>query len=150
PTRHLQALTSLSPQGVTYNEESDTTFLVAASAALCLVGGERSQAIGFRRGEFARHTKARELSLATLRGPLTAAAAILICFFASVLVQSKVYEARLQDTNTALERSVKSFFGQLSNSAVKTYLSNTTALKSSINKELAKNRELARLTGPNP
>ncbi|MGK5084639.1 pilus assembly protein PilM [Bdellovibrionota bacterium FG-1] len=150
PVRPLQALSSIATSGVTYSEQTDAVFLLAASLALAQAGTDRIVPINFRKGDFARPGQTRELSLMTLRKPLLAMAAIAVCFFASTLVQSRVYQARIQETDSQLEKSVRGFFGTLSTSAAKTYMSNTTTLKGSINKELTKQRDIAKLVGPNP
>jgi hypothetical protein len=153
PVKYVQSLSSLSASGsssgVTYNEETDSKFLLSAALAVSMVG-DRGSMINFRKGSLGKEARSRQIGFETLKGPLTAVAAIVVCFFASIWVQSAHYQSRIKDTNTALERSVRGFFGQLSNSAVKTYLSNTKTLKTQINKELDKRRELARLSAPNP
>lgn len=150
PVKPLQGLSSVATSGVTYSEQADASCLLAASLALCLVGADRAGGISFRKGELAKQGKSRELNLAALRKPLTALGAVLACLFASLIVQSSVYKSRLQETDTQLERSIKSFFGAVSTSAVHTYMNNTSTLRSSVNKDLAKQRELGKLLGPNP
>jgi general secretion pathway protein L len=146
----LQALSGIATSGVTYSEIADATFLLAASLALSIVGAERALAINFRKGEFAKAGRSRELNLTTLRRPLMAVGAIALSFFASIFVQSHFYSSRIDDTTSQLEKSVKSFFGSVSNSAVRTYMSNVTTLRNSVNKELKKQRELTKLSTPNP
>jgi general secretion pathway protein L len=150
PVKPLQALSAIATSGVTYSEQADATFLLASALALCIVGSDRSLAINFRRGEFNKQGRTREISAATLKRPLMALGAIALSFFASMLVQSRFYSSRIAETNTQLERTVKSFFGNLSNSAVRTYMANTTTLRASVNKELKKERELSKLGSPNP
>lgn len=150
PVKSLPALSSIATSGVTYSENTDAKFLLAASLALCMVGAERSLAINFRKGEFAKLGRTRELNMATLQGPLMAVGAIALCFFISTFAQSSFYSSRIAETNTQLEKSVKSFFGSLSNSAVRTYMSNTATLKSQVGKEIKKQRELTELSTPNP
>lgn len=148
-TRTIQALSAVAPSGVTYSEATDMTFLLASSLALCLVGTERNLSINFRRGLMAKSGKGSDFSAAALKGPLSAVAAILVCLYASLWVQGSVYKSRIEDGNKQLERSIKNFFGQVSPSAVRNYMSSTSALKTAVNKELKKQRELARLFGPN-
>jgi type IV pilus assembly protein PilM len=151
PVQPLQALGSIATSGVTYTERADATFLTAVALALCLVGPDRASVINFRRGSFSKHGRARELNLSTLRRPALAAIAVIACFFASLGVQSTVYKRRLADVDRRVEENVKAFFGrQLSGSAVRNYLASTNTLKASVNKELTKKRDLARLMAPNP
>lgn len=150
PARALQALSSIATSGVTYSEQTDSAFLLAASLALSMVGTDRATTVNFRRGEFAKQGQSREINFATLRKPALALGAIALCFFTSQIVQSRVYKSRMEEVDAQLERSVKSFFGSISSSAVRTYMSNTATLKGSINKELGKQRDLGKLMGPNP
>jgi general secretion pathway protein L len=150
PVKPLPALSSIATSGVTYSENTDAKFLLAASLCLCLVGSDRSLAINFRKGQYAKIGLTRELNMESLRRPLMAVGAIALCFFVSVIAQTSFYSSRITETNSALEKSVKSFFGSLSNSAVRTYMSNTSTLKSSVAKELKKQRELNELSTPNP
>jgi hypothetical protein len=150
PVRPLQALSSVAASGVTYSEQTDGTYLLAASLALALVGPDRAATINFRKGDFAKQGTSRKIDFKSLRKPMMAFAAVAICFFTSLFVQSRVYRSRLEETDAQLERAVKSFFGSLSSSAVRTYMADTGKLKQSISQSLAKQRELAKLAGPNP
>lgn len=149
PTQPLQSLSSISPSGVNYSEQADGPFLLAAALALCLVGPDRAATINFRKGEFAKLGRAREINIATLRKPMIAVGAVLSCMMISLWVQRGVYQGQLADMDGQLERSVKGFFGQLSSGAVKTYLADPGKLKNSVKKEISKQRELADLMLPN-
>ena len=150
PVQPLLALASMGTSGVTYTEETEASFVLAAALSLCLVGANRSSIINLRKGEFSKQGKNHELNLENLKRPLAAAGAVFLCLFLSLAVQSSVYQSRLKVADTQLEKSVKSFFGQLSSSAVRTYLSDTKKLRSSINAELGKQRETSKLMGSNP
>jgi general secretion pathway protein L len=149
-TQLLRALSLTASSGVTYSEQTDAKFLLAASLSFCLVGPDRANCINFRRGEFAKLARAKKIDLQALRKPLMALSAIGASLFLSLTVQSVVFHSRLETADAQLEKSVRSFFGQVSNSALRNYLSDTTKLKTSVKKELSKQRELARLYGPNP
>jgi cell division ATPase FtsA len=150
PTRNLQALSSIATSGVTYSEHTDAVFLLAASVALSLVGSDRTSLINFRKGEFAKAGATTELNLETLRRPLLATAAIGVSMILSLAVQSWSYQNRLAEANTQLERRMKDFFGPISASAIRNYMYNPQGLKNAINKELTKQRELAKLAAHNP
>lgn len=150
PIRPLQSLSAIATSGVTYSEQTDAVFLVAAAAALCLVGPDRGTAINFRKGDFSPAGKQAEFSIAMLKGPLMSAGAISASLIASLVFQTASYNKRLSDINSQLEHGVRSFFGQISSSAIHTYLANPTTLKSQIKKGLDKQRDLAKLAGPNP
>ncbi len=150
PFRPLQALSSIGGSGVAYSEASDAQFAKAGALALCLVGSDRSTAIQLRKGSLAKSGGTRELTFATLRKPLLAAAAVGACLLVSLGVQSYVFKRRIVVADEQLERGMKAFFGQLSPSAVRTYLANTSALKGSITQELERQRETNRLLDANP
>ena len=149
PTKLIHALSSITPSGVTYSDQTDARFLLAASLALCQVGNSRANCINFRKGVFAKQGKSHEINLKVLKKPLLATGIVAFCLFLSLVVQSTVYQSRLAGVDALLEKNVRSFFGNLSNSALKTYLGNTTVLRTSINKELTKQRELSKLLSPN-
>lgn len=151
PIRHLRVLTSINPSGVTYSEHSDAVFVTAAATALCLVKSpDKSTTINLRKGNQAKVGRAKELTIASLKAPLAAVATILLTFIVSMVVQGSSYRGRLADVDSQLERSIKGFFGSISSSAVRTYMSSTSTLRTSIGKELNKQRELAKLLSPNP
>lgn len=150
PTQLLHPLSSLSAAGVRYSELTDANFVLAASVGLCLAGSERSTSINLRKGGFLKRTKSKQMDLKALRAPLTAAGVVTFSLALSLMIQSSVYKSRIQETDTQVEKALKGFFGQISSGAVRTYLSDIDKLRTTINKELTRQRELARLLGPNP
>ena len=146
----LQTLSSLAASGVTYSEHTDASFVLAASTALCLVGQDRTTSVNFRKGEFAKQGRTREMDFETIRRLMLASAAVASCLVLSLVVQSFEYKQRLGTVNSQLESSIKSFFNGISGSAVRNYIASPSTLRSSINKELTKQRELYQLLGPNP
>lgn len=149
-TRPLLALSSITSSGVTYSDQTDARFLLAASLPLCLVGPDKATCINFRKKEFGKQVRSHEFNLRALRKPLMAIGTVAFCLFLSLIVQSSVYQSRLKVTDKLLEKSVRSFFGQISSSALKTYMKNPGVLRTSVTKELNKQRELSRLFGNNP
>jgi hypothetical protein len=146
----LLALSAIATSGVTYSESVDATYLLASALAISTVGSDRATLINFRKGSFTKQGTSREINFQTLRRPLMALTAIGLSFFASMLVQSHFYSKKIEDTNAQIEKNVKTFFAISSNSALHTYMANLTTLKSSVNKELTKQRELSKLASPNP
>jgi len=145
----INPLSALSPSGVTFAETTDAKMGVAASLAMTLVGADKNVVINLRRGEFSKASKGLEFNLQSIQKPLAAIGAISASFFISMGVQHSIYQKRLEDKDTQLKRAMSGFFGSVSNSALRTYLGNPASLKSAIQKELDKNRELARIFGPN-
>lgn len=149
PCQPLRALSTVK-SGVTYSEETDAKFALAAGAALSYVTSERPFLINFRKGEFAKNGRAAEIDLSLFAKPLRTLAIAAALLLVILGVESTLYDQRIKDTNAQLERTVKSFFGNLSSSAVRTYLSNTKSLNKNIDAELAKERNLVALLAPNP
>ncbi len=150
PVKPLQSLSAIATSGVTYSEQTDAAYTLAAAAAMSLVGPDRSITLNFRRGEFAKQGRGRELNLAALKRPAMAVGAVSFCLTLSLCVQSSVYKGQIGKLDKDLEKSMKGFFSGLSSSGIKTYLGNTTTLRASINKELGKQRDLNKLVSPNP
>ena len=149
PTRKIQALSSLNVSGVTYSEQADSKFLIAVSLALTVV--ERATSINLRKGRFGKKSRSGpKFNATTLKKPLWAAGAIGACFMASLVSQTYLYHSQMEDTDAQLERSVKTFFGQVSPSVLRTYLHNPNMLKKAVDKELSRQKELAKLLVPNP
>ncbi|MBI2711855.1 MAG: pilus assembly protein PilM [Bdellovibrio sp.] len=150
PAQILPSLSSITSSGVTYSDQSNATFPLAAALALCMVSTNRNNSINFRKGEFSKSGKNRELNLKILRKPLIATAIVVTTLLLSLTIQSAVYRSKMETTQAALEKNVRTFFGAPSANTVRTYMINTNNLRKAINKELDKQRELARLFGPNP
>jgi general secretion pathway protein L len=136
--------------GVTYSEETDAKFALATGAALASLTSERPFLINFRKGEFAKHGGGAEIDLSLFAKPLATLAVSSVILLVLLFTESTLYDQRIRDTNTQLEKTVKTFFGSLSPSAVKSYLSNTANLKKNIDAELSKERALVALLAPNP
>ncbi|MEO5970983.1 MAG: pilus assembly protein PilM [Bdellovibrionia bacterium] len=149
PVKPLLALSTITTSGITYSEQTDARFLLAASLPLTMVGNDRNQIINFRKDTFSKTSRSRELDLRAFKKPLMAVATVAVSLVLSLAVQSAVYKTRMTSTNTQLEKAIRTFFGQVSSSSLRSYMSNTSALRASINKELGKQRELNRLLGPN-
>lgn len=150
PVQPLQALSRIATSGVTYSEQTDAIHSTAIALALCFVGPDRSLSVNFRKGQFSKQGRSRELNLSTLRRPLMAVGAVTASLVLSLIIQGGAYKSRLNDMDDQLTKSIRTFFGQVSSSSVRNYLKSPTSLRNSIDKELKKSRELARLLGPNP
>jgi type IV pilus assembly protein PilM len=150
PIRILQGLSSIATSGVTYSEHTDATFVLAAAVGLCMVGPEKALALNFRKGEFSKLGDQREFSLEGLKRPLMALGAMMACLVISLTVQSATYHSKLSDIDAQLERSMKGFFGAISSSGIRNYLINPVGLKKAVERELGKQRDIAKLAAPNP
>lgn len=146
PLRALSAVKN----GVTYSEETDAKFALAAGAALAAITSERPYLINFRKGDYAKTGRGADLDLSLFAKPLRTLAISAVILLAILGIESTLYDQRLKETNVLLEKTVKSFFGTLSPTALKTYVSNTANLKKNIEAELNKERQIVALLSPNP
>ena len=144
-TSGLKSLSSISTSGVHYADPTDFSFTLAAGAALCMVGSERNTAINFRKGEFSKAGTQTEINFQTLKAPLAGAAIVLLAFSASLGAENYVYRSRLDGVEDQLERSLRNFYGGITRQAVRAYLRSPERLRTSIESELKKDRELATL-----
>jgi hypothetical protein len=146
----LRSLSLLSPSGVSFSEVADARMAIAAGLAMSQVGNDRSICINFRKGEFSKTERGRELNLSTLRTPLIGAAVAGLTFFVSMGAQTNIYQKQFEEKDAQLKKAISAFFGSASQSALRTYMANPQSLQNSLKKDLEKNRELARVFGPNP
>lgn len=149
PIQPVQALSALSLSGASYSEQSDATFLLAASLALCMVGQDRSAAINFRKGALAKPGGMSAINMKVLKRPMIGTGIVLSSLAISLGTESYLYQKKLQEENLALEKSMRAFMPTLSESAAKTYINSPSRLKDLINKELSTQRERAALYGAN-
>ncbi len=151
PVRPIKALSSISPAAMTYSEQTDSQFALASGLALCLLGSGRTAPINFRKGQFSKSGRGgRETSLAAFKKPLVALGTIAATLFISLNIESNIYRSKIEERDRQLKNGIRSLFGSVSDSAIRTYLTNTSTLKSSIQKEVDKQRETAHLYAPNP
>jgi hypothetical protein len=150
PTELLRALSGVSSTGVSYAEDTDVSFSLATGAALALLSSEKNLLINLRKGAHSKDSSAGTIQWKTIKGPLTGFSIVSASLILSLIVEGAVYRTELKETNTKLERALKNFFGgQLSASAIRTYLSNPRNLKKQIQSEIEKQRTLALLYAPN-
>ncbi len=148
PTEILRPMSSLAA-GLTYTEHTDVVFGPALAAALCQAFSNKSPSINFRKNSLAKTSSGPKIEVQLLKKPMLAAASVLTTLILSLTIQSAVYQSRMKDTDVQLEKSIRYFFGQVTSSSVKNFISSPSSLKSSIQKELEKQRELASLFTPN-
>lgn len=145
PVHSLPSLSRATPNPGQFTAESDATYAMCLGVGLAALNLDKAGVINLRRGIFAKSGAGPEIHWATLKQPLMAVASILVCLIASSVVQNFAYQKKIAETDTILEKSVKSFFNGISNNATKNYLLNPPALKKDIEKELNRAREKSRL-----
>ncbi len=142
----LRALSTVSASGVSYSEPTENAFPLALGGALALLGPEKNLVVNFRMGAFAKRAPGKSLKqFEALKRPLIGLSIVMATLYVSLFVERIIYQSRLTDLDAQLEKSVKSFFGQISPSATRTYLANISSLKNAMQKELKRQRELQKL-----
>jgi general secretion pathway protein L len=150
PTQLLRALSGISSSGVSYAEDTDVNFALAAGCGLALLASDKNLVINLRKGQYAKDSGAGMIQWKAIKGPMTGFGIVSASLILSLVVEGAVYRNQLRDANSKLERALKGFFGgQLSASAIRTYLSNPKNLKKQIQAEIDKQRTLALLYAPN-
>lgn len=148
PVQSVHALGALS--GSTYSEPTEAGFVLAAASAFAALPSEKATPINLRKGPLAKAGKAGKLNWSSLKKPMIAVGTVAFSAFLSLAIQSRVYQSRLQEVDSQLEKSIKAFFGQISGSALRGYVGNPKNLKTSVQKEISKQRALNRLYAANP
>jgi type IV pilus assembly protein PilM len=146
----LRGLGSAGGANVTYSEEAEAHCTTALGLALTQVGGEKGASHNFRQGDLARRSGGAGIDLSALASfkSIARGAAIVGVFLAISMITQRIYYAsKLAEVDSALEKSMKGFFGDVAKTAVKTYLSNPQKLRDSIESDLKKQREMNRLFG---
>ncbi len=150
PTSLLRALSSASTSGVSYAEETDASFALAAASALSLLASEKNVLINLRKGEFSKRSSGEGIQWQSIKGPLLGFSIVSASLILSLMIEGAVYRSQLKEANSRLEKTLKGFFGgQVSASALRTYLSNPKNLKKQIQGEIQKQQSLALLSSPN-
>lgn len=151
PVKPLQALSAVATSGVTYSEAADASCGLASALALTVVGPARNTLINLRKGEYAKAGRSHDFSFVGSTRRIAMGTSIVVAsILISTFVSKGFYQSEITEVDTRLERSMRLFFGQISSSAIRTYLASPKSLKNAVNKELTKQRESAKLLGPNP
>ncbi len=140
---------SLLSNGVAYSDVTEIRFAKAIALALVTLPGDKLNPINLRKGDFAKSNENANSPLELIKKPLPYLLVTALVFFATKTIEYKYYNSKLVETEDNLKRSVKSYFGGISDSAARNYLVDTGRLKSSVQKDLAKEREMAKLYSPN-
>lgn len=149
PSTPLRALSSSVLSGVTYSESSDALFASAMGQALALVGPKKAQLINLRRGSLAKKSAAGpSIPIEHLKKPALGLLAAALVLVITLIVEGFVYQSRLEQVNLDLERSIKGFFGTITPTNLRQYMGNTANLKKAIDREMTKQKDLARVLAP--
>jgi len=134
---------------VAYSELSEVRFAKALALATTQIPADRIPAINLRKGPFSKANASSDSPLELLKKPLPYLLMTALVFFATKIIETNYYQSRLSEVDTQVKRAVKTYYGDISDSAARSYLSNPEKLKKTITSDLAKERELSKLFAPN-
>ena len=149
-TSLARPLTVLSGSGAKYSDDSEASFLLSLGLAVSIVGKEKSRVINFSKGRTKKEKSKIFNKIKQHKAIFQSLSIVLLCFIFSSFVKSGIYEDKVNKADVKLEKSMKSFFGHLSESAVRTYLSSPEKLKRTIRTEVDKQKLIASFLGQNP
>ena len=149
PVSLFKPLSLVSPNPITYSDTTEVRFSRALALAFVTLPADKLSPINFRKGIFSKTNENLNSPIELIKKPLPYLLLTLFVFFVVKSVEYKYYTSKLAETEESLKRSVKSYFGDISDSAARSYMSNIPNLKKTIEKDLTKERELAKLYTPN-
>jgi Tfp pilus assembly PilM family ATPase len=146
----FRPLSMISPGQVTYSDTSEVRFAKALAMTIATVPADKIPTLNLRRGDFAKLGAGGFSTFDLIKRPLPYLMILLSILLATKTIEVKYYQGKLADTDETLKRSVKNYFGGIGEGSVRNYLADPAKLKRSIEGDLAKERELAKLLAPNP
>ena len=149
PCALFRPLSALSTSQIAYSELSEVRFARALALATTLIPADKIPALNLRKGPFSKASASGDSPLEILKKPLPYLLMTAFVFFATKLIETNYYQSRLADVDTQVKRAVKSYYGDISDSAARSYLSNPEKLRKTISGEIERERELSKLFAPN-
>lgn len=146
----FRPLSMISPGQVTYSDTSEVRFAKALALTMVTVPVDKLPALNLRRGDFSKSGAGGFSTFDLIKKPLPYLMILLSILLATKTIEVKYYQGKLEETDDVVKRAVKNYFGGIGDGAVRNYLADPTKLKRSIQADLAKERELAKLLAPNP
>lgn len=150
PVTLFKPLSLVSSAQVAYSDMTEVRFARALALAFVNLPADKLSALNFRKGIFGKLNENSNSPIELIKKPLPYLLITLFVFFLVKTVEYKYYSSKIADTEESLKRSVKSYFGNVSDGAIRSYMANIPNLKKTIDKDLSKERELSKLYSPNP
>lgn len=140
PVKSLNYSQQVAGSALQLSTDTQAEFSVAMALALTGIKPARGQCVNFRKDEFVKQGGAGlSFSLKELKTPLRIAVASLAFVYANLLVQYFLMSHRLDEQELSLERAARAVLGSgVSKSSLATYINSQSALKSAVEKEVAK------------
>jgi Tfp pilus assembly PilM family ATPase len=128
-------------QTLQLSESSEAQISCATGLGLAAIKIDRNATINFRKEIFAKKGGIGTIDWKSYKRPLKYVALSLGFVYFNLIAQGIILSKRSSDQDARLERSIKSVVGAVSSSAINTYVSSPSTLKSAVNKEIAKYKD---------
>ena len=145
----FRPLSMLTGSQVAYSDPSEVRYAKALALAMTAVPADKIPSLNLRRGPFAKSGGSDDSPLELIKKPLPYLLITALVFFATKIIEYNYYKVKRDDADSTLVRVVKTYFGGISDNAVRNHLASTTRLKKEIQDDLTKEREMAKLFAPN-
>ena len=145
----FRPLSLLSGAQVSYSDLSEVRYAKALALAMTAVPADKIPVLNLRKGPFVKSGSEENSPIELIKKPLPYLLITSLVFFATKTIEYNYYKGRLSDADDALKRVVKSYYGGVSDNAIRNHLANPSGLKKEIQSDLMKERELAKLFAPN-
>ena len=145
----FKPLSELSPAQVNYSDLTEIRYSKALALAMSTISIDKLKPINLRKGAFSKASTQGSSTFDLIKKPLPYIAITLFAFLGTKSIENQYFKAKLAETDDTLKKATKSYFGNVSDSAVRTYLADPSKLKKTIQTDLTKERELSKLLTPN-
>lgn len=149
PTQILHSFEGSTPTRINLSEAEQSQFAMALGGALSALPTAKDFRINFRKGKFAKKQgTSQQFEAKVFDGALKVSTFFGLFLWMIFSFQTKVFEKRLEDTDSRLASQIRGFFAGLSSSELRNYLANESALRRGIDNELKTQRDLEKLLEP--
>lgn len=145
----FRPLSGLAGPKVTYSDLSEIRYTKALALAMTTISVDKISPLNLRKGDFKKAEEEGNSPLELIKKPLPYLLIMLCVFAITKSVEYQYYKGKLTESEDSLKKGVKSYFGNISDNSARVYLADLGKLKKTIEKDLAKERELSQLFSPN-
>lgn len=145
----FRPLSLISTSKVAYSDLSEIRYAKALALAMTAIPADKLRALNLRKGPFAKSGSTANSPLELIKKPLPYIITLLLVFFATKTIEYNYYKDKLAESEESVKKGVKAYFGGISDNSARSYLSDLPKLKKTIESDIAKQREMARLFTPN-
>jgi len=146
----FRPFSQLSSGQVNYSDMTEIKFAKALALAMTAIPADKLPALNLRKGPFSKTSDEGDTALDWIKKPLPYVFITAAVFFSTKTIEYNYYQSKLNESEDTLKRSVKSYFGGVSDNVARIYLSDPAKLKRNIEADLTREREFSKLLTPNP